>query len=827
MATTTTLNKRTELVDTQSVTYIRQMTVNVIAKECKPNTRLYPYFDGVRVDEYVQSIIGFPGDPLTTDSDGNLVAKFNIPGFKFMTGEKIFSLSESEIFIPLDGMLLGSGTGCRALFTTNGVKNFFKTTTDTLNTITLENVIRVEVVDESMPPRYKDPVAQSFDTFGVTGGCFILGVDLYFNTKDASVPVSVELRNMVNGYPTSIPISKKTVSSLPAIYVKTSVDSSVATQFLFPEPVYLKEDDEYCFVVMTNSKQYNIFTSILGEKSLEDGTVVFEQPYLGSVFKSQNNYTWTAAQYEDIKFELLMAEFDITAPATIPMIGTVKTIAIPSRLLSTTTGSNIIVASLPHKHGLEVGSYVQIGVDILGTYNGISGIDMMGTLDGVWAVTTVYNDFAFAFGVGGIATASNNILHGGVLQAIFVDARGSGYDSASPPTVTITGTGTGATATAVVVNSLLTQINVTNGGSGYTTPPTITITDTFGVGGIATSSLAPKFGLVTNRLAHSINPGFPILTPTNTSINTVLNTTVANYPNSNSVTYSAGKDVILDVNSRTDLNQNILVCSTANELYKMSGVRSTTVNIELRSTNKNVSPMFDISDCKSMFYSNNINNQDDDLISSKSSSGSLDSIIVASGGSGYTSTPTVVITSVGGGDFGSGATATAVLVGGVITAINVVNGGLGYLYPPNISLTGGTPTTTAVAVAVITDYNTELSSDRGRSYSRYLTKPNVLSTISKGVRVLVTAYSSEFTTFDVYIRTSLSSESDVHTNKNWSLLLCNTARNKSKIQSEFHEYEFSQYGITPFDVYDLKIVMNSVVPFDVPIIDNYRAIIIT
>lgn len=54
-------------------------------------------------------------------------------------------------------------------------------------------------------------------------------------------------------------------------------------------------------------------------------------------------------------------------------------------------------------------------------------------------------------------------------------------------------------------------------------------------------------------------------------------------------------------------------------------------------------------------------------------SNSVDSIDVDTGGSGYTTAPTVTIT----GD-GTGATATATLTNGVVTSITVTDGGTGY-----------------------------------------------------------------------------------------------------------------------------------------------------
>jgi hypothetical protein len=68
------------------------------------------------------------------------------------------------------------------------------------------------------------------------------------------------------------------------------------------------------------------------------------------------------------------------------------------------------------------------------------------------------------------------------------------------------------------------------------------------------------------------------------------------------------------------------------------------------------------------------------------SGGNITSVTVTSGGSGYTSTPTVAITD---GGPGTGATAIAVLSPGAVDTVNIVNGGTGYETAPNITFVGG------------------------------------------------------------------------------------------------------------------------------------------
>ena len=79
------------------------------------------------------------------------------------------------------------------------------------------------------------------------------------------------------------------------------------------------------------------------------------------------------------------------------------------------------------------------------------------------------------------------------VSSITIENGGSGYsaDSATLPTITISGGGgTGATATASVLGGVITTVNVTNIGSGYTSAPTVTVTDsTGGAGAILTAVL--------------------------------------------------------------------------------------------------------------------------------------------------------------------------------------------------------------------------------------------------------------------------------------------------------------------------------------------------
>jgi hypothetical protein len=59
----------------------------------------------------------------------------------------------------------------------------------------------------------------------------------------------------------------------------------------------------------SNSTKYSVYISRIGENDLLTQAFISNQPYLGSLFKSQNASTWEASQWEDLKFTLYRADF--------------------------------------------------------------------------------------------------------------------------------------------------------------------------------------------------------------------------------------------------------------------------------------------------------------------------------------------------------------------------------------------------------------------------------------------------------------------------------------------------------------------------------------
>lgn len=87
--------------------------------------------------------------------------------------------------------------------------------------------------------------------------------------------------------------------------------------------------------------------------------------------------------------------------------------------------------------------------------------------------------------------AQENYTYNGTIGGVTVTNGGSGFTSA--PTISFTNavgdTGTGAAATAVITGDAVTAINMTNWGTGYGAAPTVNITGGGGSGVTATATL--------------------------------------------------------------------------------------------------------------------------------------------------------------------------------------------------------------------------------------------------------------------------------------------------------------------------------------------------
>ena len=372
--------------------FIREKTITFTAKDMKPLTRVYPFFDGINVEAYVTPTGSTAGSALTSDAAGTATGTFAIPDStdtskpKWRTGSRTFRLTSSST-----NTLVGDVfTSAEAAYTAKGLINQVQETIVSTReaqvsreSVTEDQTITRQSVDVTntrtwFGHRNPDPVAQSFFV-DQKNGLFITNVQLYFSNKSSATPVQVQIRTMVNGYPstTIVPFGQVFVD---AADVNTSSDATTATTFTFPSPVFLKENTEYCFVAKSNADDYTIYTAQMGQTTLDGDRLISKQPTFGGMFKSQNGSTWTAEQNEDVKFVINRASFTEATTGTVVLVNDVTPVkTLKQNPLTTTSGSAVITVAHPNHGHHSTSANVTIAGVPSGSHNGIAHTAINGT----------------------------------------------------------------------------------------------------------------------------------------------------------------------------------------------------------------------------------------------------------------------------------------------------------------------------------------------------------------------------------------------------------------------------------------------------------------
>lgn len=379
-----------------AIPYIRPRVVTFEVSGMKPGTRVYPFFANTPVSQYCSHTVGSWGSPLYVAGNGTCVGYFNIPANTFMTGVREFVLKDVT-------------TAAEEHDTTRASKEY--TAKGTL-------IVDVATVNISRTSRtyWYDPLAQSFfiDENTNPGGAFIKSIDVYFgpNVSPATnrYDVVCEIRPMVNGYPGSAVIASTTVEP-SAIF--GSLNGYTPTRMEFTSPVYLSSGVEYCFVLLSGNDKITVWGSTLGERayrstdiSTPSGEIIAKQPYLGSLFKSQNSTTWTADQTQDLKFVINKCEFGSSGSVTyrnginpnqVDTNSNVYKRTLTANPLRFTSGSKAVNV-VAYGHGYQVGDVVILSkadAATAGPYHGIPHTELFG----VPLTVTAANYASFAVSV--------------------------------------------------------------------------------------------------------------------------------------------------------------------------------------------------------------------------------------------------------------------------------------------------------------------------------------------------------------------------------------------------------------------------------------------
>lgn len=468
-----------------------------------PSTRVAtvtPAFD-VTPDTTSFYSIGRP----RTDASGSVVGIFTVPTGTFRVGEKLFRLTNTP-----SGDIPSATTSGDASFFAQGL---LQTVENTIVSTTVPQIQRTTVNDNRVVSEttttnrtvvWTDPLAQTFLVSPVQypQGIFLSKVRVCFKTKDDVVPVTLQVRPAVNGYPSSSVIYPFGSVSLTPDKVKVTDspnldDPTKYTEFIFDAPLYM-QPGEHTFVILANSNKYEMYVAEIGSLDLVENRQISEQPYGGSLFLSQNGSTWTADQSSDMMFRLFRYSFAAT-PVTAQFITNYPEVtATPFDLVHLIT-ADVTVANtgLGYQFNSEALTGGYVGYKPI---NPITDYEMNDGL-GTRALIPTTGDSTFILQAQmstknpdvspfiditrmGFLAVNNKINNLGLSNTdiVLIDG-GTGYANSTDVTITISGgNGTGATAQANVVANVIQSITILDSGFGYTETPTITITPGSGGG---------------------------------------------------------------------------------------------------------------------------------------------------------------------------------------------------------------------------------------------------------------------------------------------------------------------------------------------------------
>jgi hypothetical protein len=426
-------------------------TAIIVGKEYNPDTVSYALYvvnisgtfqASETISGSISSATGTVGSVISGSSGGNLITNFNgdiqllfnIPNtqaVRFRSGTREFKLIDNSV---ATGEFTSRG---RANYRAEGV---LETRQQTVHAVRNAELVEEQLTDNRVIVQtaervvadtgWFDPLAQTF-LIEQRGGAFLTKVDVFFATKDSSIPVTLEIREVVNGYPGKrvLPFSKVTLKSEQVRLSSTTVNLDgvatnsydTATTFTFPSPVYVQENTEYAIVLASDSNNYKVWISQVGEQMPGTARTISEQPYLGSLFKSQNASTWTADQTQDLKFNLYRAKFDTS------VIGNVEYVndAVPLQTLDIdpfeTRSGSTKVRVYHRDHGMPAGSKVIIS-GVGSTINNVPASELNTTHD--------ISDVDLDSYVVTVTTAANASGYGG--ETTVRATRNMQYDVAQP-----------------------------------------------------------------------------------------------------------------------------------------------------------------------------------------------------------------------------------------------------------------------------------------------------------------------------------------------------------------------------------------------------------
>jgi hypothetical protein len=460
---------------------------------------------------------------LQADRNGVVAGELVIPENTFRVGERLFRLTDSstdtiastesvaERIFRVQG-LLESRTGRMSSTRPMDAKR---------ENVKEKNVTQDTINRVSTSTNWINPLSQTFivDKSEHENGIYASSIDIFFSTVDATMPVTLQLRPVINEVPSSsqiIPFSEVILN--PSDATANSSAPSVATaatftRFTFESPVYLYPD-EYAIVLTTPSDAYSVHIANLGETVKNTTDIkVSQQPFVASFYQPQNSSIWQPNVEKQMMFRVNRCEFNTGTHAVYlssiaePLSGNTSGINYDVFKLSTSeltfSNTSIDYSFRGIDESKTVASDANRTAQIDATFTSFSAnknITLSTQKKTAAAVSTTglnsyaANNFYLRATISttdtkispaidlsriNLITVENQVNLGSLANSDIVITNGGAGYPASGATATFSAPTSGTTATASVTVSanVVTAITVTNGGTGYYETPTLTLSD--------------------------------------------------------------------------------------------------------------------------------------------------------------------------------------------------------------------------------------------------------------------------------------------------------------------------------------------------------------
>jgi hypothetical protein len=834
---------------TQTATVDSQVLTNITA-----GSTIYSV-GALAADDYLAS------SAVTAGGAGTVAGVLHMQDSQFATGTRSFRLTDSETDVVAEAT-----SSADTNYTSSGlavVDQFVSATTRTVGVNTQGTAgskSSTEVTTSSVEVTgrvvttggWYDPLAQTIMVNGSAypQGVFVSSVDLCFGAKPADdIPVFVELRPVVNGYPSSRNIlpcaagSGQAVASHRMADVTTTTTPdfgpdalggvvNTSTRFEFPALVHLKGGTEYAIVIHSNSDEYTVYTAELGGTLVGTDQKVSKQPYAGSFFKSQNASTWTESPFEDLMFRVNRAKWALNAGA--------NTGSLVMRAVQPTTNTAIDrLVFYPHEVVFPNTSSTAYTLSLKP-----EEANNTGTLN-TGAVAVTYTTFPQE----SYALNTRSLIQGYAT----VNSAGSFVTGVYPAFCEApSGTQRSAGTTANTIDAVITLTTTSTDVAPFVDLKKINV--------IGIKHLINNLGLTANQFS-TVNPskGYPPHTKTGTvttSSTSNVVTGVGTYftgtdphgltANGSADTLVVGESVVIDGNMAM-----VVSSITSNVQFVAESVAP-----ETRS-----GKTYGIYDHIALTVSNSASGNGAtgyavvNATSTTDMTGTIDSVVLSANGSGYTGTPTVTLATYAlTGTVSNSATTTALVGSGTFFEVDLKVGNVilinGTVEATVNSITSNTALTVTSALSAAVAANTYTLSGNtgsilyhgedyqsgGPALTRYFTKPVNLATgfDACDLTVYFDAIRPNGSNIHVYYKILPGTSDNARLDdQSWRLMEQKTSDARIS-DTQYHAFEYhttsgcaadsSTDTTDKFRMFAVKVVMSTKDTTYVPTIKNFRAI---